>query len=292
MVLHGKNVSISFQKKVNTQKKNCFANKIWKGISVLASSLSFLCSMSVHLCAVLSLWLPPNAIHLHLIRRNNKYCSTCYISLVDTKLNYKQHFVWSMGELEKKKPSTLVLAQNGHWRIVAAKMLQNTLWRAILHSLGASSAPDLQLWQLCKLCRKPFHLYQPKIQLTVKHISKNFLVNTCLKLVSSSYQKSSFVMMAKIKHSSEEKENPQLSNYRLQQYFLREKVKRTTSQEILRISRDLMGNALQTASFVSNFEDLVGLIQQDGKVQDLTLKKVYQQQNKVTLQNKKPKLFS
>lgn len=78
--------------------------------------------------------------------------------------------------------------------------------------------------------------------------------------------------MAKIKHSSEEKENPQLSNYQLQQYFLREKVKRTTSQEILRISRDLMGNALQTATFVSNFEDLVGLIQQDGKVQDLTLK--------------------
>lgn len=99
-------------------------------------------------------------------------------------------------------------------------------------------------------------------------------------------------MMAKIKHSSEEKENPQLSNYRLQQYFLREKVKRTMSQEILRISRDLMGNALQTATFVSNFEDLVGLIQQDGKVQDLTLKKVYQKQNKVTLQNKKPKLFS
>lgn len=53
-----------------------------------------------------------------------------------------------------------------------------------------------------------------------------------------------------------------------------------------------MGNALQTASFVSNFEDLVGLIQQDGKVQDLTLKKVYQQQNRVTLQNKKPNLFS
>lgn len=120
-----------------------------------------------------------------------KQCSSCYISLIDTKLNYKQHFVWSMGELEEKKSNKLVLAQNGHWRIVAAKTLQNTLWRTILHLPGASSAPDLQLLQLCKLCRKPFHLYQPKIQLTVKHIWKNFLVKTCLKFVSSTYQKSS-----------------------------------------------------------------------------------------------------
>lgn len=81
-----------------------------------------------------------------------------------------------------------------------------------------------------------------------------------------------FIMMAKIKYSSEEKENPQLSNYWLQQYFLRGKVKRTKSQEISRISGDLIGNALQTATFVSNFEDLDGLIQQDGKVENLTLK--------------------
>lgn len=160
--------------------------------------------MLTNLNAVLSLWLPPNSTHLYLIRRNNKQCSSCYISLVDPNLITSNTLSDQWRSWSKKISNKIVLAQNGCWRIVAAKTLQNTPWRTILHSLGASSAPDLQLLQLCKLCREPFHLYQPEIQLREKHIWKNFPVNTCLKFVSSTYQKSS-LWWQKIKYSSEEK---------------------------------------------------------------------------------------
>lgn len=154
MPIHGNNISISYRKR-QMQRENVFASEIWKGNSFLTffflpcqhSSISLHCPL--HMTVSKShIWTSSGEI-------TNNALLAKYLNLI------KNNALSDQWESLRKKIIKPVLAQNRHWRIAVDKILQNTLWRTILHSLrvGSSSAPDLQLLQLWKLCRKHINLY-------------------------------------------------------------------------------------------------------------------------------------
>lgn len=152
-----------------------------------------------------------------------------------------------MGEQEEEKIIKLVLAQNRHWRMAAVKTLQNTLWRTILHSLrrvGATSAQICSCYSSASFAEEASQFVPAKdlahSAARLKELPGQYLSEVCFQHLAEK-----FVCCDGKNKTLLQRERKSSITESLASAVLCERAgKRTTSQEILRISGDLIRKAL------------------------------------------------